>query len=194
MLIGPVRGQNIGYICKNIKLTSFCPKKVLLSLAHTPNCYKIPNGITITMSWCSLNIYPVNYAAMAVLSVWHDQNYRKLQCPFLGLFIVKVDPLSFASRSIPLKLGLSMLCFSDKWSVLGHLNCLDNKLAMKGLIKCLGQIFWTNSAGLVILWQLVYLQVLSMKIGPEISILSFLTLFSGYALFASSFWQCPKGY
>ena len=73
------------------------------------------------MSWYSLNIVcPVNYAAMAVLSIWSHQNYVHLQCLF-SLF-----------RSIHLRLVASMLCFSDKWSVLGHFNHLDNKLAIKG--------------------------------------------------------------
>ena len=43
----------------------------------------------------------------------------------------------------------------------------------------------------MILWPPVYSQVVSMKISPEISILSFLVLFSVCALFSSSFWQCP---
>ena len=92
--------------------------------------------ITPTMLWCTLNINClVNYATMAVLSVWHHHNYRQIQCPFLGLF-------------------------------------------------------WIYGVGLVILWPLVYSQVVSMKISSEISILSFLTLFSGWTLFACSFWQC----
>ena len=70
-----------------------------------------------------------------------------------------------------------MLCFSDKWSVLGHFNCLDNKLVMKLSVYCLDQIFWTYGVGPVISWLLVYSQVVSMKISSEISILSFLTLF-----------------
>ena len=52
-------------------------------------------------------------------------------------------------------------------------------------------IFWTYGVGLETLWPLVYSQVVSMKINAEISILSFLALVSVYALFASSFWQCP---
>ena len=48
-VVGPVKGQNIGFIHQNTKLTSFCPKEDLLSLAHTPNCYKIPMVITPTM-------------------------------------------------------------------------------------------------------------------------------------------------
>ena len=92
--------------------------------------------ITPTMLWCTLNINClVNYATMAVLSVWHHHNYRQIQCPFLGLF-------------------------------------------------------WIYGVGLVILWPLVYSQVVSMKISSEISILSFLNLFSGWTLFACSFWQC----
>ena len=83
-----------------------------------------------------------------------------------------------------------MLCFSDKWSVLGHFNRLDNKLVMKLSVYCLDQIFWTYGVGPVISWLLVYSQVVSMKISSEISILSFLTLFSGWTLFACSFWQC----
>ena len=143
MLIGPVRGQNIGCICKNAKLRSFCPKKGLLSLAHTPDCCKIPKVI-ITVSWCSLSIIcSVNYATMAVLNVWHHQNYGQLQCPFSSLLSMdnKVDPLLFTGRSICLRLVTSMLCFSNKWSILGHFNCLDNKLAIKGPTNCLGQIF-----------------------------------------------------
>ena len=68
---------------------------------------------------------------------------------------------------------------------------MDNKLAIKGPINCLDQIFWTYGVGLVILWPLVYSQVVSMKINPEISILPFLALLSLCALFASSFWKCP---
>ena len=110
---------------------------------------------------------------------------------FLTFLAYKVDPLSFTGRSIHLRLVPSMLCFSDKWSVVGHFHRLDNKLAIKGPINCLDQIFWT-CVRLVILWPLVYFQVVSMKINPEISILSFLALFFGCALFASSFWQCPN--
>ena len=43
----------------------------------------------------------------------------------------------------------------------------------------------------MILWPLEYSQVVNIKISSEISILSFLALFSVCALFASSFWQCP---
>ena len=65
----------------------------LLSQAHTPNCYKILKVITITTSWCSLNIiYPMSYAVVAVLSVWHHQNYGQLQYPFLGLFSIQSGP------------------------------------------------------------------------------------------------------
>ena len=98
----------------------------------------------------------------------------------------KVDPLLFTGRGIHLRLVPSMLCFSDKWSVLGYL-CLESKLAIKGPINCLDQIFWTYVVRLVTLWPLMYSQVVSMKISPEISILLFLTHFSVCELFASSF-------
>ena len=51
---------------------------------------------------------------------------------YLVFLAYKVDPSLFRGRSIHLRLVASMLCFSDKWSVLGHFNHLDNKLAIKG--------------------------------------------------------------
>ena len=51
---------------------------------------------------------------------------------YLAFLAYKVDPSLFTGRSIHLRLVASMLCFSDKWSVLGHFNHLDNKLAIKG--------------------------------------------------------------
>ena len=106
MLIGPVRGQNIGCIHKNTRMTSFCTQKDLLSLAHTPNCYKILKVITIAMPWCSLNIIcPVNYAATAVLHVWHHQNYGQLQCPFLSLFSIQSGPFIIHRQEHPLNIS-----------------------------------------------------------------------------------------
>ena len=80
------------------------------------------------------------------------------------------------------------MCFSDVWSVSGHLNCLDNKLAINDPI-C--QICWIFGVGLVILWPHVYFQVVGMKISQDISILLFMAFFSVCTLFATSFWQCP---
>ena len=91
---------------------------------------------------------------------------------FLTFLAYKVDPLSFTGRSIHLRLVPSMLCFSDKWSVVGHFHRLDNKLAIKGPINCLDQIFWT-CVRLVILWPLVYFQVVSMKINLVINFVIF---------------------
>ena len=103
MLEGPVRGQNIGCIRKNTKLTNVYPQKDLLSLAHTPNCYKIPKVITIAMSWCSLNICPVNYASIAVF-LYDIKITDNLNVQFSAFFTYKVDSLLFIGRSIHLRL------------------------------------------------------------------------------------------
>ena len=133
MLIGPVKGQNIGCISKNTKFTSFCPQKDLLSLAHTLDCYKIPKVITIAMSWCSLNIIcPVNYATKAVSSVWHYQNYRHFQCPFISLFSIQSGPFIIHGREHPLKISFHHVVSAFQIMVsFRHFTLLDNKLVTK---------------------------------------------------------------
>ena len=97
---------------------------------------------------------------------------------FSACLAYRVDPLLFTGRTIHLCLFPACCkCFSDKWSVLGHFTHLDNKLVIKGPINCLDQIFWIFGVGLVILWPLVYFQVVKMKIIPEILIFSFSALF-----------------
>ena len=68
--------------------------------------YKIPKVITVTVSWYSLSIIClINYATMAVLSVWHHQNQGQLQCPFLGLFSIQSGPFIPHRQEHSLKTG-----------------------------------------------------------------------------------------
>ena len=137
------------------QIDSFCPKKN--PIKSTPHSQLLQNPKSdyysnVMMQFkhyfpCKLCYYS---SFICTTSSKLQRTSTSLSQPFKH---IQSRPFIIHRQDHPLRLVPSKLCFffSDKWSVLGHFNHLDNKLVIKRPINCLDQIFWTYSVGLVIL-------------------------------------------
>ena len=128
------------WLCKNTKLTSFCPKKGPIKSSPHSQLLQNPkldyyNNVMLQFKHylpCKLCYY-CNFVCMTSSS-----KLQKTLISISRLFLHKYGPFIIHRQELSLKISSQhVVTVFQICSVLGHFNCLDNRLAMKGSINCL---------------------------------------------------------